>query len=289
MRPLPLLFGLIALASPAYALSSRAQQPQPRIIEVTNGSLRLKGLLWVPAGRRRCPAVLFNHGRSGTPQEHVRNGSDRRLGPIFARHGYVFLWLYRRGEGLSADQGPFIGDLLDLEDRRAGAEARSRLQVRLLTTDHLSDGLAGIAFLRGLPQVDVHRIAVVGHSFGGQLSLLEAERDPLVRAVVAFGPGAGSWTSSPLLRQRLIMAARKITAPVMILHAQNDFSTEPGKVLDAERTRLGKPSALKIYPPFGRTAEEGHNFLYSEPSIWEADVFGFLDLQVKGHEGQTQP
>ena len=274
-----MLFALFAVVAPAHANTSRA--PQPVLVEVPNGSLRLKGLLWVPAGCRRCPAILFNHGRSGSPQQDVRDGSDRTFGPIFARHGYVFLWLYRRGEGLSANQGPFIGDLLDSAQRRAGAQARDRLQVRLLTTDHLSDAMAGIAFLRRQPQVDGHRLAVVGHSFGGQLSLLEAERDASLRAVVAFGPGAGSWTSSPLLRERLITAGRNIAAPVMILHAQNDFSTQPGEVIDAERARLGKPHALKIYPAFGRTAEEGHSFLYFDPSIWEADVFRFLDGHVK--------
>lgn len=274
-----MLFALFAHVATAHAVTFRASQPV--LVEVPNGSLQLKGLLWVPAGCRRCPAILFNHGRSSSPQQDVRDGSDRKFGPIFARHGYVFLWLYRRGEGLSANQGPFIGDLLNSAERRAGAQARDRLQVRLLTTDHLSDGMAGIAFLRRQPQVDVHRVAVVGHSFGGQLSLLEAERDASVRAVVAFGPGAGSWTSSPLLRERLITAGRNIAAPVMILHAQNDFSTQPGKVIDAERARLGKPHALKIYPAFGRTAEEGHSFLYFDPPIWEADVFRFLDGHVK--------
>jgi dienelactone hydrolase len=278
MRSLALAFCLIVLLVPAQAAPFRATQPHA--VEVPNGSLRLKGLLWVPASCRPCPAVLFNHGRSASPQQHVRDGSDRKLGPIFARHGYVFLWLYRRGEGLSADQGPFIGDLLESAEQRRGPQARDRLQVRLLMTDHLSDGMAGIAFLRRQPRVDVHRIAVVGHSFGGQLSLLEAERDASVRAVVAFGPGAGSWTSSPLLRQRLISAGRKIAAPVMILHAQNDYSTEPGEVLDGERARLGKPHLLKIYPAVGHTAAEGHNFLYSDPSIWETDVFHFLDRQV---------
>jgi carboxymethylenebutenolidase len=279
-RSLLALASCLLLLLPAQAAPSRATQPQARLVEVPNGSLRLKGLLWLPASCRRCPAILFNHGRSGSPQQHVRDGADRKLGPIFARHGYVFLWLYRRGEGLSADQGAFIGDLLESAEQRSGAQARDRLQVKLLTTDHLSDGMAGIAFLRRQPQVDAHRIAVVGHSFGGQLSLLEAERDASVRAVVAFGPGAGSWTSSPLLRQRLISAGRKIAAPVMILHAQNDYSTEPGKVLDAERARLGKPHMLEIYPAVGRTAEEGHSFLYSDPAIWETDVFHFLDRQL---------
>jgi carboxymethylenebutenolidase len=283
MSILLLLFAPMALVAAMQSVPSASPQLQPRLVEVPNGSLRLKGLLWVPAGCRDCPAILFNHGRSGSPQQHVRDGSDRKLGPIFARHGYVFLWLYRRGEGLSADQGPFIGKLLDSAKQRGGAQARERMQMQLLTADHLSDGMAGIAFLRRQPQVDVHRLAVVGHSFGGQLSLLEAERDASIRAVVAFGPGAGSWTSSPLLRQRLITAGSKVAAPVMILHAQNDYSTEPGKVIDAQRARLGRPHVLKVYPAVGTTAEEGHSFIYSNPSIWEADVFHFLDRQVGRH------
>jgi dienelactone hydrolase len=280
MRSLAALIAALALMVVTNA-AHPAPPPTPQLVDVPNGGLHLKGLLWVPAGCRHCPAILFNHGRPDTADQHVREGSAQRLGPVFARHGYVFLFLYRRGEGLSADQGPFISDLLHREERRHGPLGRDRLQVLLLETDHLSDGMAGIAFLRRQPQVDARRVAAVGHSFGGQLALLEAERDPSLRAAVAFGPAAGSWETSPLLRRRLIDAARAIRPPVLILHAANDYSTQPGKVLDAERGRAGKQHALKIYPPFGPTAAEGHSFLYPAPSIWEADVFRFLDRVLK--------
>jgi hypothetical protein len=41
--------------------------------------------------------------------------------------------------------------------------------------------------------------------------------------------------------------------------------------------RAGKPHLVKIYPATGRTAVEGHAFVYREVAAWEADVFRFLD------------
>ena len=99
---------------------------------------------------------------------------------MFAKHGYAFLYPFRRGEGLSADQGAFIGDLLQQEQAAKGDEARKHLQVTLMTTDHLDDGKAALSFIKNLRGVDTHRIAVAGHSFGGQLTLLEAAGDPSV-------------------------------------------------------------------------------------------------------------
>ena len=49
-----------------------------------------------------------------------------KLGPIFVRHGYTFLYLFRRGQGLSADQGPFMQDVL-----RSGEAAREKKLVSI--------------------------------------------------------------------------------------------------------------------------------------------------------------
>lgn len=193
---------------------SCAQPPQPtarQTVEIPSGDLRLKAYLWTPSGHGPFPAVLFNHGRSDTPQQYWQRGTltaaAEVLGPVFARHGYVFLFPFHRGEGQSADQGPFVGDLLQQEESAHGVDARMHLQVTLLTTDYLADGLASLSFLKGLHQVEVHRIAVVGHSFGGQLTLLEAERDSSVRAAVTFGAAAGSWNRSEELRLRMLSAS----------------------------------------------------------------------------------
>jgi carboxymethylenebutenolidase len=254
-------------------------------VAVHNGALTLRALLFRPPGRGPFPAVLLNHGSGRTRKELEQLGPYERqaeaLGPIFARHGYILLYLFRRGVGLSADQGTSTVDLLTNELAAHGQEARNALQLEMLETSEMSDALAGLAFLRALPEVDARDIAIVGHSFGGSLTLLMAERDPALRAVVVFAGSALSWERSPPLRARLLAAVGRLAAPVFFIEAANDYSVAPGEALDAELGRLGKPHRLKIYPPVGKTAEEGHAFLYLRVSSWEPNVFAFLDEHMQ--------
>jgi dipeptidyl aminopeptidase/acylaminoacyl peptidase len=191
------------------------------------------------------------------------------------------MYLFRRGQGLSADQGPFMQNILQHEETAKGKEARQHLQFVLASTDHLDDVMAGLSFLKAAPAIDAKRVAIAGHSFGGQLTLLAAERDNTLRAAVAFAAAANSWERSSELRQRLLTAVNKATAPIMLIHAANDYSTAPGYALASELERLHKPHLLKVYPPVGRTSEDGHNFLYLAIPQWEHDVFEFLDEHVK--------
>jgi dienelactone hydrolase len=278
-----LIFAGLLLSSTA--ICRAAPSLVPETVEIRSGTLHLKGYLWKPTGAGPFPAVLFNHGRSADPQQHTRDltitAAARTLGPVFVQHGYVFLYPFRRGEGLSADQGAFIGDLLNREAAARGEDARTHLQFVLLTTDHLEDATSALSFLKALATVDPHRIAVAGHSFGGQLTLLMAGRDSSIRGAVAFGPAALSWQRSPESRENLIAAVRRTAAPIMLIHTANDYDTTPGRTLAAQLESLHKPNLLKIYPPVGQTGSEGHNFLYTNISLWESDVFGFLDEYVK--------
>jgi dienelactone hydrolase len=283
MRALP--FFVLGLLLSVAASSRPSPTIVPEIVTIPSGDLHLKAYLWKPAGAGPFPAVLFNHGRSEDPQQHTPTltitAAAQVLGPVFVKHGYAFLYLFRRGEGLSADQGQFIGDLSRREESERGDEARKHLQFVLMTTDHLNDVLAGLAFVKGVPEVDARRIAVAGHSFGGQLALLAAEHDSGVRSAVTFGAAAGSWDGSSEVRARLLTAVQKIVAPVMLIQAANDYSLKPGVSLAAELARLSKPHLLKIYPAVGQTAGDGHNFVYTDVALWEDDVFAFLDQNVK--------
>jgi dienelactone hydrolase len=270
------------LASVAAGQSSRATAPRTAVIP--SGNLRLKGFLWTPAGSGPFPAVLFCHGSGSADPQHTSGfaitAAAEKLAPVFLKHGYAFLYLFRRGQGLSADQGPFMQDILQREEAAKGKDARKNLHFVLLTKDHLDDVTAGLSFLKSLPAVNARRIALVGHSFGGQLALLAAERDSTLRAAVTFAAAAGSWEGSPEVRERLTTAVRKSNVPIMLLHAANDFSVAPGQALAGELERLGKPHVLKIYPPFGHSPDDGHNFVYTDIDRWEPDVFRFLDRYV---------
>jgi dienelactone hydrolase len=253
----------------------------PEIITVPSGNLQLKAYFWKPAGPGPFPAVLFSHGSGGADADHTAGmtmieGAEA-LAPVFVRHGYAFFYLCRRGQGLSADQAPFMQDVLRKEEAAKGKEASRRLQLNLLTGDHLDDTMAGLAALKKLPGIDADRIGIVGHSFGGQLALLAAERDPGIRAAVTFAAAAASWNQSPDLRELLLAAVGKTKAAIMLIHAQNDFALAPGRDLGHELKRLNKPYVLKIYPAVGKTEAEGHNFLYEAVPEWEPDIFNFLD------------
>jgi dienelactone hydrolase len=253
----------------------------PESVVVHNGSITLHALLWRPKGRGPFPAILCNHGSGRTQEELQRlgpyEGQAETLGPVFARHGYVFLFLFRQGVGLSADQGTSAVDLMNSEFAAHGQDARNALQLRLLENRELSAAASGLAFLRGLAEVDAHRVALVAHSFGGSLTLLQAEKEPDLRALVIFSGAGYSWDRSPELRKRLLDAVAHIRAPIFFIHAANDYSINPGKALDERLVQLGRPHRLKLYPPIGRTPDDGHNFPLLGVSIWERDVFAFLD------------
>jgi carboxymethylenebutenolidase len=252
----------------------------PEEVLVKSGALSLRALLWRPPGKGPFPAVMFSHGSYSTG-DPLNPHDAAALGPVFARHGYVFLFLCRQGVGLSAGQGTAGGDLMARALALEGEAGRNRVQLQLLETEELNEALAGLSFLRALPEVDVHRVAVAGHSFGGSLTLLLAERDTTLRAAVVFGAAAGSWDQSPELRTRLLAAVSRTNAPVLFIHAANDYSIAPGKALAAEMQRLRKPHGLRIYPPVGRNTREGHNLVFGRAATWEFDVFAFLDQHLR--------
>lgn len=268
---------------PAIALAlALATAPDTAIVQ--SGRLELRGLLWRPEGEGPFPAVLFNHGsghgvRSASEDrdEHTMEWQADQIGPVFARHGYLFLYLFRRGTGLSSNLGPNSSDLWERATVTQGQEARNKLQLRLMETVELNDAFAGLRFLRKLRDVDKSRVAVAGHSFGGSLTLLMTERDSSLRAAIVFSGSARSWPQSAELRRRLTAAVGRTVVPTFFIAAANDYSVAPAESLSAEMDRLARPYKLKIYPPVGKTPQEGHSFVHLRVATWEPDVFAFLD------------
>src|SRR5215467_13950354 len=275
-----LIVGSAFVLAPCAAAPAAAQGPAaPETVLVASGSLTLRGVIWRPAGKGRFPAILFNHGSYRAADSAIMT-QPSSLGPLFARHGFVFFVLYRRGTGASRSEGIADGELMARAFASDGTAGRNRVQLELLNDDELRDAMTALAALRARPEVDAQRIALMGHSFGGALSLVLAARDTAVKAAVVFGPAAASWQRSPALRTRLEAAVARTTAPVMFVHAANDYSVAPGQVLAADMQRRGKPNVLKIYPAVGRTSSDGHNLIYLSVPTWEADVFDFLGARL---------
>ncbi|HMK39315.1 MAG TPA: dienelactone hydrolase family protein [Bacteroidota bacterium] len=261
---------------------------RPDTIAVLSGKLILRGVLWRPHGPGPFPGLIWSHGNyaskssPGTVDAWLGSvTSTNLLGHELAENGYVFLGLFRRGTGLSKGMGESSQDLLDQAQNDMGPDERDSLQVHLLETDQMEDIVSGVRYLRSVRGVDTSRLAVIGHSFGGSLALLLAERDPSLKAVIAFGAAAKAWGHSPRLRARLTESVTRIHVPVLLLYAKNDYSTAPGDSLGAWMDRLGRPHAVIIYPPFGENSDVGHNFIFLGITMWERDVLGFLGGSFK--------
>ena len=106
-----LCFFMFVLLISSVAMGQSSQPLAPQTVEISSGTLDLKAFLWKPTGPGPFPAVLFNHGSGGADAAHTAGmqitEAAEKLAPLFLKHGYAFLYLFRRGQGLSADQAPF--------------------------------------------------------------------------------------------------------------------------------------------------------------------------------------
>jgi carboxymethylenebutenolidase len=186
-----------------------------------------------------------------------------------------FLCSLAAGQGLSADAGPYIEDAIRAAWKKDGVDAAATTMVRLLETDHLNDQLAGVAWLRKQNFVAKNQIAVMGNSFGGIETVLGAEKAPYCAAADASG-GAESWALAPQLQSVMIRAVSNSKAPIFFFQAANDYDLQPSSVLADAMRKNGKVAEVKIYPEFGKGAQEGHSFTYMGSSVWAKDVFRFL-------------
>jgi dienelactone hydrolase len=146
--------------------------PGAKIVAFPSGNITLHGVLYKPSGAGPFPAVLYNHGSA---PGMYSNEAIEALGPLFASHGWVFFAPYRRGQGLSAAAGTYIGDEIAAAVKKGGIPAGAATMIRLLETNHLNDQMAALAWLQKQDFVQPHRIATAGNSFGGIEAVLGAE------------------------------------------------------------------------------------------------------------------
>jgi dipeptidyl aminopeptidase/acylaminoacyl peptidase len=252
-------------------------RPPAEVVAFPSGTRTLHGSLYRPPGPGPFPAVLYNHGSA--PGMLSSQAADV-LGPVFTARGWILFMPYRRGQGLSADAGPYIMDEVNAARREGGKPAAADALVRLLEHEHLDDQWAALAWLQAAPFVDHNRIAVAGNSFGGIEVVLGAERGQYCAAVDSAG-AAQSWAQAPQLRERMLGAVRNARVPIFFFQAENDFDLSPTRALSAAMREAGKPFEVKIYPPYGSSASEGHTLGYFGGAVWADDVFRFLEAHCR--------
>jgi dipeptidyl aminopeptidase/acylaminoacyl peptidase len=244
------------------------------------------GVLYRPhqaSAAAKAPAVVFVHGGPGGQSSVGYSALEQAL----VNHGYVVFAINNRG---SSGYGKTF---YAMDDRKHG-EA------------DLGDVVASKRMLVETGYVDSARIAILGGSYGGYMTLaaLTLQPDAFKAGVDLFGisnwprtlssipPWWGAFrdalyaelgdpkTDSVRLRRiSPLFHADRIKAPLMVLQGANDprvLQVESDEIVAAAK-RNGVPVEYVVFP------DEGHGFVKKENEIsGYTKVIGFLDRYLKG-------
>jgi dienelactone hydrolase len=278
MGSLIVRFERLVLTSDAVATAEDAGPAPPRLVPTEvrfrSGPYTLAGYLYAPEGADPVPAVVLNHG--STIHQGTTDVCRPGTAALFLRWGYAVLLVHRHGYGNS--EGPTWRE--DVSAEFGTPEYDRALATRL--EREADDVLAARAFLATRPGIAPARLGVIGSSFGGTVSLLAAARDASFGCAVDFAGAAMNWERTPALRAAMLDAARRITVPILLAQAANDYSVGPTRELGAELTRLGKRHEALTFPPFGITRDEGHGFFQNGSLEWGPTVRAVLDRWLTG-------
>jgi dipeptidyl aminopeptidase/acylaminoacyl peptidase len=246
-------------------------------VAFTSESKVLHGRLYKPAGAGPFRAILYNHGSA---PGLLNDQAFDLIGPLFVARGWVFFAPYRRGQGLSSDAGPNIQEQIQASQASGGEALAAATMVRLLSTEQLQDQMAALAWLKQQPFVRPLRIATMGNSFGGIEAVLGAEQGGYCAAIDASG-GAESWDKAPSLQSRMLHAVEDARSPILFFQAENDYNLAPSRTLYAAMRKSHKSAEIRIYPPYGRSPQQGHSFAYRGVRTWFDDALRFLEANCR--------
>jgi pimeloyl-ACP methyl ester carboxylesterase len=162
-----------------------------------SGTFSLAGTLTVPSGSGPFPAVVLISGAGSQDRNYTigNNQPQRELADGLARRGVVVLRFDDRGTGESGGE-PFElsgATMLDLAD----------------------DAHAAVSFLADQPEVILGRVGVIGHSEGGKIAPVVANRTDIVAYVVMLaGPAV---VGADLVERQTVDILRAEGAPSEII------------------------------------------------------------------------
>lgn len=162
------------------------------------------------------PVLFYSHGSGGT---NGRPGALPELSAQLASHGLIVVGPGFPDAVRECSECPWIGTG-SIAQRQA---ANGRLADLPFLVQQVESLNGSDALLRGM--LDISRMGLIGHSFGGVTSLYLLEEDERFRAAVAMAPGA-----SAVHRQRMINGLDQLAAPMMVMLGGQDIETPPARI-----------------------------------------------------------
>ncbi len=179
--------------------------------------VRLAGTLTLPEGRGPFPAVLLIAG-SGP------NGRDEK---VFGHALFLVLadYLTRR-------------DIAVLRFDKRGIGQSTGDYAAATSTDFAADAAAGVAYLRSRSEIDSRRIGLIGHSEGGIIAPIVAERDAGIAFLVLMAGPALRGDQIVMAQSRAILEANGV--PLAAIASSQAFER---RFLDTVMTARDQASA----------------------------------------------
>jgi carboxymethylenebutenolidase len=261
-----------------------------------NDGLKLEGYLYRPAGPGPFPLVIYNHG---SRQDHEREEKPMAfIADIFVPQGYAVLVPERRGYGKS--EGKTYSDATNGDRAQIMMDRFHREASDVLAAfDYVKQNQGLIPgghphTVRDVGFIDFNRVALMGWSHGGVVSLLAASERHVFVGLVNQAGGSLTWNGSPTLQTELPAAGRLIKIPALCQDAENDATTDSVKKVGQAIKNSGEPETTIIYPPFTPTSDPsgtppGHLIFAQGVSIWQQDVLDFLRPLLVRNTGVQQP
>ncbi|WP_300014580.1 alpha/beta fold hydrolase [Pseudonocardia sp.] len=237
-RTLPFTLTRGTVAAPA-----RPQEPQPPFpyrsedVTLTSGDVTLAGTLTLPDGDGPHPGIALITGSGAQDRDETIAGHKPflLLADTLTRAGYAVLRTDDRGVGGSTGR-------LDEADY----------------TDLAGDALAGVALLRGHPDVDPARVGLFGHSEGGYIAPLAAQLAPADVAFVIAMAGPAVSGEEVVVRQQQLIGAQAGVPPEQ-LATQEAYVRELvdlARAGDLDGARALARETLTALPPGQRPADD---------------------------------
>ncbi|MGD9571919.1 MAG: alpha/beta hydrolase family protein [Thermoleophilia bacterium] len=248
---------LAAMLGSLLLATAPAPVEQPVAIPAAGG-VTLAGTLTLPAGAGPHPAAVLVSGFGPSRRDGSFEGTGgpyADLAAALARRGVAVLRYDKRGLGES------------------GGPALSWLDARPL----VRDAVAAVRALIGTPGVDRARVALIGHSQGGDLALAAAPSTGATRVVTLSAPGrplgqlprvtgtarrfldrlVGPDAARATLRTDPRPAAARVRAPVLMVHGTRDRTVplQDMRALAAARSAAGRTTRTVTVPRAGHFLE----------------------------------
>ena len=151
-------------------------------------------------------------------------------------------------------------------------------------------------YLKSDPSINMKRVALMGYSLGGQVSVFAASRSDAFVALINQAGGFLSWNGNPLLQQALVDAAHRLRVPSLNMVAENDATTEAVRQVSEAARANGTAAELIIYPsytPPDPNSSDAPGHLIFRPAglhIWErTSLRSYNAIFTSNEHGVSEP